>query len=158
MWICCGMSRNLVCVLCQPVKWALVCVCCKWVHPTNLTYGIDFCLIDLHLIAGVLCSYQFFQQCSSHHVWLHNIFCYHRLKIHLLILQHLRAMWTSSEHYTSMMWNWTQRTKWVLCVTVPAITEKTCQRAMIQIVQSTWATLWLNILHISVLQETCQPL
>ena len=37
--VCCGMLRNLVCVLCHPVKWALVCVCCKWVHPTILTYG-----------------------------------------------------------------------------------------------------------------------
>ena len=36
--------------------------------------------------------------------------------------------------------------------------QKTCQSAMIQITQSTWVTLWLNILHTSVLQETCQPL
>ena len=46
--------------------------------------------------------------------------------------------------------------KLILCVSVYVcllLPKKACQRAMIQITQSTWAT-WLNT---SVLQETCQP-
>ena len=54
-------------------------------------------------------STMFFTSC----LMIHIVFCYLRINVHLLMSQHIMAMWTSSECYTNMVLHLTQRTRWV---------------------------------------------